>query len=214
MRWFYYILSLLLIWLICSADGCNENASMMERIEENQIASIKDTIRDVFETGFPDEHLLRAYEESAKQRLADFADYLKISSDSSVDIVFRKQAAEMAGKLFKSPSADVSLWVRFPKPGRMSIDSLLLVSLGGRINSYMIPVQTAIHLPLKMESDSVYQGSLLFYPQQNKFVGNDTPETGKSPLIIEVYALKKVKHFGKESLTVWEVLLGDIRQGR
>lgn len=214
MRWFNYILSLLLIWLICSADGCNENASMMERIEENQIASIKDTIRDVFETGFPDEQLLRAYEESAKQRLADFADYLKISSDSSVDIIFRKQAAEMAGRLFKSTSADVTLWERSPESGKMSIDSLLKVSLGGRFNSYLIPVQKGIYESLKMKNDSVYRGSISFYPQRNFFIKNDSPETGKNPLIIEVYALKKVKHFGKESLTVWEVLLGDIRKGR
>lgn len=212
MRWVNYILSLLIVWLVCSADGCNENAGMMERIEENQIASIKDTIRDVFEAGFPDDHLLRAYEESAKHRLADFADYLKISSDSSVDIVFRKHAAEMAGKLFKSASADVSLWDSSPQSGRISIDSLIKTSLAGCINSFIIPVETIINSPLKMKNDSVYQGSISFYPQRNQYTKNDSPETGKSPLVIEVYALKKVKHFGKESLTVWEVFLGDIKE--
>jgi hypothetical protein len=215
MRWFNYIFSISLIWLICSADGCDDGATMAERSEERQIASMKDSIREVFEVISPDDRLLRAYEATAKQKLIDFSDYIKIASDTSVNIVFRTQAAEMAGKLFKSGSTVVEKWNNGNAGhGVETVDSLLGKSIAIRINSYIQPVQITVQNPLKMKNDSVYQGNLAFYPQRNFFVKNDSPLASNELLIIDVYAVKKVKHFGKESLSVWEVFLGDLKNGQ
>ena len=206
------IFSFLLIWLLCSADGCNDGATMAEGSEERQISTMKDSVRAVFEAETPGDNLLKAYEETAKQKLIDFADYLKIVSDSSVNNVFRAQAAEMARKIFISGSADITYWNRYSSAsGRITVDSLLGNSLSNMMTSYIQPVQVIIQKSLKMENDTVYEGNLSFYPQRNFFIKNDSSEAGNEMLVIDIYTFRKLKPFGKEILSVWEVCLGDIK---
>lgn len=212
MRWIINIFSFLLIWLICSADGCTDDTTVADRRVEKQISIIKDSIRAVFEAETPGDNLLKAYEETAKQKLIDFADYLKIASDSSVNNVFRAQAAEMAGKIFISGSTDFTYWNRYSfASGRITVDSLLGNSLSNRMTSYIQPVQISIQKSLKMKNDTVYEGNLSFHPQRNFFIKDDSSETGNEMLVIDIYAVRKLKPFGKEILSVWEVCLGDIK---
>ena len=212
MKWISNIFSFLLIWLLCSADGCDDGTTMAERREERQISIMKDSVRAVFEAGSPGDNLLKAYEETAKQKLIDFADYLKIASDSSVNIVFRAQAAEMAGKIFISGGTDITYWNRYSSAsGRITVDSLLGNSLSNRMTSYIQPVQISIQKSFKMKNDTVYEGNLSFHPQQNSFIKDDSSETGNEMLVIDIYAVRKLKPFGKEILSVWEVCLGDIK---
>jgi hypothetical protein len=212
MKWISNIFSFLLIWLICNANGCNDGENIAERREESQISIMKDSVRAVFEAGTPGDNLLKAYEETAKQRLIDFADYLKIVSDSSVNNVFRAQAAEMARKIFISGSTDITDWNRYTSAsGRITVDSLLSNSLSNRIATYIQPVQISIQKSLKIKNDTLYEGNLSFYPQRNFFEKNDFSETGKEMLVIDIYAVRKLKSFGKENLSLWEVCLGDIK---
>ena len=212
MKWIGSIFSFLLIWLICSADGCNDSATMAERREESQISAMKDSVRTVFEAETPGINLLKAYEEAAKQKLIDFADYLKIASDSSVNNVFRSQAAEMAGKLFISGISDLSCWEMHPSAsGRITLDSLLGSSLSNRMDSFIQPVQITVHKPLTPVNDSLYEGNLAFYPQRTCFIKPSSSVTGNEMFIINFYVSRKLKSFGKENLTIWQVGLGDMK---
>jgi hypothetical protein len=211
MKWISNIFSFLLIWLLCSADGCNDGTYVAERREEKQISTLKDSVSAVFEAGTPGDNLLKAYEETAKQKLIDFADYLKIASDSSVNNIFRAQAAEMAGKIFVSGSSDITYWNKHSSAsGRIRVDSLLKNSLLNTMTSFIQPVQIIIQQSLKMKNDTVYEGKLSFHPQRNLFSKNDSSEPGNDILLIDIYAVRKLKSFGTKTLSIWEVCLGDI----
>jgi hypothetical protein len=205
------IFSFLLIWLLCSADGCDDGATIAEMREEKQISEMKDSVIALFETETP-VNLLQAYEETAKQKLIDFADYLKIISDSSVNKVFRVQAAEMASRIFISGSTDITYWNRYSAvKERITLDSLLAKSLSATISSYIKPVQISVEKSLEMKNDTVFEGSLSFHPQRYFYIKNDSSETSNEMLVIDIYAIRKLKPFGKEFLSVWEVCLGDIK---
>jgi len=211
MKWITNILSFLIIWFLCSSDGCNDSTTTAERMEERQISTMKDSVRAVFEVETPGYNLLRAYEETAKQKLIDFADYLKIASDSSMNNVFRTQAAEMAGKIFISGSADITYWANSSASVKITVDSLLGNSLSNRITSYIQPVQINIQKSLKMKNDTVFEGNLSFHPLRNLFIKDDSLKTKNEMLVIDIYVVRKLKPFGKEILSVWEVCLGDIK---
>jgi hypothetical protein len=214
MKWFGNIFFLLLIWFICSAKGCNENAINSELMAERRISAEKDSIRQVFEVANPGEKLLTAYGETAIQKLIDFADYLKIASDSSNDKAFRLKATEMAGKLFLSQRSSVSEWSKlYPQQGIKTTDSLFMKCLANQMSLWIQPVQIVVNKSLTLKNDSVYEGDLSFYPQLLTFEKQNLPVKISELLAVDFYALKKVKHFGKESLTVWEVRLGDIKAG-
>ncbi len=51
--------------------------------------------------------LLRAYEVTAAQRFNDFADYLRIISDTTLDLKFRQHAAELVKGLFISDKIEL-----------------------------------------------------------------------------------------------------------
>ena len=206
------IFILFLIWLICSADGCNDNVHFAEMRSQQQIETTRDSLKQVFEADSPGENLLQAYEATAKQKLTDFADYIKIASDSSINMTFRIQAGEMAGKLFNNRGADITCWNKVYPVGRTkSIDSLLNNCLANRMDFYIIPSQLKINSSLKRIDDSLYQGKLSFYPRQINFMKKEIPEKADKMLIAEFYVIKRAKHFGNEELSIWNVCLGDIK---
>jgi hypothetical protein len=211
MKWITNIFILILIYLICSARSCNEDGNMKELNEEKLLSASKDSIKKVFEVDSPTDQLLVAYEATAKQKLTDFADYLKITSDSSMDIRFRQQAVEMAVNLFVSREIDTRNWSKaYPEPNLYNLEQLLERSLSQGMSCWFKPLQINVKAPLTLENDSTFTGALSFCQQCLPFDKPNLPGSISSMLVIDIYALKKVKSFGKEHLRIWEVYLGDI----
>jgi hypothetical protein len=212
MRRVVYIFILTLIYLMCSSKGCTDDGNLNEIREDKIIVASKDSILHAFEFDTPGYKLLRAYEATAIQKLTDFADYLKISSDSSLNKTFRIQASEMAGRLFISLDADTHNWNKIhPEPEPKPLTELLKKSLLNKNIGWIRPAQIKIETPLTLKNDSTCSGTLSFYQQYIPFDSAKPLETGSGMCIIDIYALKKLKSFGKESLTIWEVYLGNIR---
>lgn len=211
MKWVSNIFILILIYLICSARSCTNEGNMNELNEEKLLSASKVSIKQAFEVDSPGDQLLKAYEATARQKLTDFADYLKIASDSSMDMTFRKQALEMAGKLFISGETDTRKWNKaYPGPNLNTLEQLLEKSLSQGMPCWVQPSQINVNTPLTWKNDSTFTGSLSFYQQCILFDNPDPLGSISSMLVIDIYALKKVKFFGKEHLSIWEVYLGDI----
>jgi hypothetical protein len=88
-----YIFLLGLIWIICGSRSCGNGESLKAQREKKLVTALKDSIKQAVEVDSPSDQLLKAYEAKACQKLSDFADYLKIVSDSSLDATFRQQAS-------------------------------------------------------------------------------------------------------------------------
>jgi len=204
------IFLLALIWILCGAPNCNDGGSARERYEKNLVEKSMDSLKKAFEFDIPDARQLKAYEETACQKLADFADYLKIASDSTKDMVFRKQAAEMAGKLFISRDIDTRNWSKaYHVIDLNTLEQLLAKSLSQGMSCWLQPVQIVVSPPLKQENDSTFKGKLSFYQQIMPYTNLDQRVANPGKLEIDFYALRKVKPFGETKLKVWEVYLGD-----
>jgi hypothetical protein len=211
MKWFFKILFLLIIALFCSASGCNDNTNLAEQREERQIASMRDTIRMVFETWAPDDKLLRGYEEVAKQKLMDFSDYLNISSDSTLDPAFRIQASKMAVKLFMSPGAEISGLNFMNSSAQLRIVSDLPdMCLESNPIPKMLPVNIRITDHMRQLNDTTYKGSLAFSMKYADSVSTSSLARSTRKFSAEIYLIKTVKTFGDQSFNTWDTRLGNI----
>jgi hypothetical protein len=185
---------------------------MRELNEEKQIVALKDSVRIVFGTDSITDTFLRAYEETARNKLIDFADYLKIVSDTSLGIEFRQHAAEMISRIFISGEVKTGLWSSvISKSGINSLEQLLDKSLSDGMISWVEPLQINVRKPLTILNDSTLTGALSFYQRKIHFNSNITPDSISKMFVIDIYVLKKVKSFDKEQIRIWEVFLGDIR---
>jgi hypothetical protein len=178
--------------------------------EANALAASKDSIRMAFASDHPDEDLLRAYEETARQKLSDFADYLKIVSDTSMNIKFREQAAEMVKRLFVSGDTDVRDWAKvYSEYDISTLNELLAKGLSKGFSLWIQADMINVITPLSASDDSTYKGKLSFYQKCIPFNIHTSQVNISQMSGVDIYVIKKVKSFGDESLSIWEVYLGN-----
>jgi len=211
MKWIWYILTLIIIYFICSARGCTDDEEFAAAREEQYIISIKETVKNVFMSDSLPDHLLKAYEKTAAEKLNDFAEYLKIVSDTSSDFKFRQHALEMAENSFIGGEIEFRDWNRdYPhaglsKPGFSGSD---LLAEG--LSCWAKPEQINIRTPYSRTNDSTYTGSLSYYQKWISFSAPDQQVKLSGPVIIDIHLIRTLKPFGEQQLKVWDVHLGDI----
>lgn len=196
------------IYIVCGGRSCSEDN---DRSETATLAATKDSIRHSFEIEAPGSRQLLAYETSAKQKLTDFADYLKIVSDTTLDIRFRKQAAGMALNMFVSKTCNTGSWNRLIQSDNIqTLQQLLDKSLEKGMTGWIQPCQIEITTPLVRENDSSFKGNLTF--SARLFVFQNPEQTINLPKKVEteIFVLRKIKEIGKERLNIWEVSLGNM----
>ena len=116
MKWTKYIWILIVIYIVCSARTCNENEEASENQKEQYTMNLMNSVRNVFTSDSLSDYFLRAYEMTAIEKLNDFADYMKIISDTTLDLRIRKHTAELARGLFLNDEIDLSGWSKsFPE---------------------------------------------------------------------------------------------------
>lgn len=211
MKWIRYILILIMIYLVCTARTCIEDEDAVARREEQYTMNLKDSIKDVFMSDSLNDQLLRAYEVSAAEKLNDLADYLRIISDTTLDMRFRQHAAELVKGLFVTDQIELNNWSRmYPESGLYTLELLLAHSLSEGISCLINPMQITVSKPFVSESDSAFIGNLSFI---NRYVPPDSKDTSVTEsvrLVIDIYLVKKLRSFGEEQIRVWNVYLGDI----
>jgi hypothetical protein len=143
---------------------------------------------------------LDALEVRAQQKLLDFADYVTLVSNPSIDSTFRQQAQEQARQLFIHPQTLI-VW----EEEKLTLDSFLdRVEQGEGSQQYIIR-NIEVTQPLRQESAQQYAGLLTFSQPANA----DMPEVTYQR-VAEIWVKKVDKQFGDEQKQVWEVFLGTI----
>jgi len=187
MKRFINILPLLVLYLLLSSKSCDENEPGNALSEKNEAAHARDSITSVFESAELSQPELRAFEVTARLKLYDLADYLKLLGDSLAGEAFRQKAGEMARNLFipgKTPPSGLS---------GMVFDSIKVLKKLERLN------------------DSLYSGQLSFTVNLADSDAGRRSSSRAGYRTVNIFALKQEKVFGKDTIRVWNVLLGDIR---
>jgi hypothetical protein len=170
------------------------------------------SVKEVFASDSISDHLLRGYEVTAVEKLIDFADYIKIIADTTLDLRFRQQATQLVRDLFISDEIELShLSNAYPGKDINTLKQLLTFSLSEGIPYWTKPIQIDINKPFSVLNDSTFTGNLSFNYLSIYFISQDTLDMPSGTMLIEIYLMKKTRSFGKDQFRVWEVYLGDIK---
>ena len=213
MRKFLIISVSLLAFLLFSSKKCESPEDENVVGEETAFKAALDSINKAFEADYLSEQTLRAFEVKAKQKLVDFADYLHIVNDKTLDESFKEQARQMILDLFISDNVHISLKVHDElKEKNLVINEFLKMDSGPGGNS-MEFIFDSINLsePLHKVNDFNYIGSLTFSQRFTGFSSTNNLIIVSLSKKVDVIATKIRKQFGSDTLQIWQVYLGDIR---
>lgn len=210
-KWLLIFLAFAAYLLLCS-KSCDSGHTDDAGLQKIRLKKTKDLIRAETESETLSEQSLRAYETKAKEKLADFADYLSIYYDKSLDQAMREQAGSMIVDLFPSENIILSSFIKGRnRAGRLSLAELLSEDYLPEFPSTIILIDSiAVVEPLKYAGESVYTGTLTFYYRVKSVSGKDTLVSERGKMEAEILVKKVNKTFGSESLRVWRVFLGNI----
>jgi len=180
-------LPLLVLYLLLSSKSCNENEQSSAQRDKARAEQARDSITSVFESEKLGQPELRAFEVTARLKLNDLSDFLKILSDSSSSQAFKQKAGEMALSLF-IPGKTV--------PSGFS---------GAVFDSIRVS------RPLERLNDSTYSGQLSIMISHPGSTARSRTSSSAYCRTVDIFALKQEKVFGNNTIRVWNVLLGDIR---
>ena len=202
---------IILVLFIIYAPSCVDEQAIAHR-EEAALNETRNEIRAEFETNYLSDTSLFAYETTAKQKLSDFADYLHILTDSSLDVSFRAKAGEMINSSFLSENVVLQLaQQKDGSAGENNVHLLIKNGLENRLSLSLFSFDSIVFdEPLHRDGNISYTGTLTFsqnftLPGQPKQILNSVSRSA------DVYLIMKDKVFGADTLKIWSVQLGEIR---
>ena len=211
-RYLVITCSVLAFLLFCS-KSCekpeNENAAR----DEIAFKATLDSINNSFQSDHLSEQTLRAFETKAKQKLADFADYLQIYTDDSLDESFKDHTRQMILDLFISDSVHIKIRIsNEEKENNLTLKEFCKMDFPSGKNS-MEFIFDSIDLsePLHSVNKITYIGGLKFSQRY------ELPSPPSSEVYyqvnkeVDIIAARVRKKFGSDTLKIWQVYLGDIR---
>jgi hypothetical protein len=212
MRRIFYISALVILYFLTTAKSCDNQEKADEERDQARIRVTRDSIISSFGSDTLSDASLRAFEGAAILKLSDFADYFAIFRDTSLAGPFREKAREMILGLFISDKSLIE--VSEPnEPGRykFTVENFLKDTEAGSLRfGKIIPDSTRVKQELKQSGDSIYAGKLSY---AYTFL-RDNPSAGSNPLpatgTVEFFLKQHTKNFGPDTLTLWDVFLGNM----
>ena len=207
----FNISAVLFSMVILCAPSCRDEMEGTGQ-EDILLRETRDEIRKEFETEYLTETSVFAYEVAAKQKLADVAGYIRVLTDSSLDMSFRSKAGEMIEKIFLSGTTGLEIMDDMNKSGkRIEVQNLIEECLTNALIFAPFYFETIrINQPLQRINDTTYFGTLNFI---QAFMDPTRPDQLLNSVSrnAEIFVIKENKGFGNESMKIWVVRLGEIR---
>jgi hypothetical protein len=212
MRRFLYIPSLILLYLLTTAKSCDRQEQYGTSLDQSRVKNAQDSIKSTFGSDTLSGASLRAFEAAAKNRLTDFSDYLAIHDDTSVAETFREKAREMIRGLFISENSVLRLADPGNPGGRKVSVRQLLASGGGHSEKFGRIITDSVRVTQSLEriGDSMYTGTLSYSYSP---AGKERAKARGQALsggTVDFHLIKHQKHFGTDTLMIWEVFLGNM----
>jgi hypothetical protein len=149
----------------------------------------------------------------AKQKLADFCDYLNLYTDASLDSAFRNQARRMIRELFVSDTVQINTFLASKTGGRnLPLNDFLLSLANPAYPSLILFIDSVTTVSSLHRADEIsYRGLIVFQRSLGFRTASDPSLGDNESMAAEMIAVKATKVIGSDTLQVWEVFLGDIR---
>ena len=205
----FQIASIILALFILCAPSCEDEQALTNR-EETIISNEKKEIREEFESGYLMEASLFAYETKAKQKLNDFYDYLKIVSDTSLNMSFRIKAGEMISHIFVT--GIIQLGIEEQVEGQdYGVKMVIKKGLNNELRILNFTIDSVqMYEVLQRTGNMTYEGKLIFF-QNYSLVENPEVIVKSVKRNADFYLMKEAKNFDSDTLIVWNVKLGKIK---
>ncbi len=211
MKRIFKISTIIIILFVLSAPSCEDEKDNANR-EEAILNDTKNEIREEFEANYLTETSLFAFEAVAIQKLSDFTDYLRILSDTSLDMSFRAKAGEMIKNTFQSENVNLRLNEEAKETEKeFEVHNLIEMGLDNQLSFPPFLLDSiSVQEPLRRIGNSTYSGILRFSqnytdPSVSEMIIKSVSRT------VDVYVVKEDKIFGADTLKIWIVRLGEIR---
>ncbi len=212
MRRLKTILTLAMLYIICSAKSCGDGNADSNTQEEKLVVATMDSLKHTMEVNSPDEQHLSNLESVAILKVQDFADYLKVAADTAQETAFRKQAAAMTLKLFADKNSDLKAWSQLYTEKRAETLDQLLTQCNQKGNTCWIrPFDFSIKQSLIRKNDSTFTGIITFSAQCISYANPQQMTGSPAKIDMEILAIRHNKHFGKNQMKVWEAFLGNTK---
>jgi predicted DNA-binding protein YlxM (UPF0122 family) len=205
-----WIAGILLLFVILKSESCGELNEGAD--QQNLLNQYRNEIRSLFETAELNDQALFEFEQAAKQKLADFADYLQILSDTSFRKPYREKAGEMILQMFISDTIRVRILSHNQKPDcETNVSQLVKKGLNNEIPLLHFDCDSVQVLRyFNRTAVDVYSAEFSFI--ERWFSGKEIAETGLlKRKIVKVYILKGNKIFPPDTLSLWQVYLGGVQ---
>jgi len=213
MRKFLFIFIAILAYLLLCSKSCDSDERDDAVSQEAELTKTKERIKNEFKSEDLSKKSLRAFEVKAKQKLIDLADYLSIYYDKPIDKSFKNQARLMIQDLFISDSVQInSLLLNESEAKNIPINKYFSSGFGSGFNSMVFTFDSIeVTTPLRRIDDFNYKGRLSFSQHVKTCSSADTVFTVPVRMEADIFASKVRKPFGKDTLQVWSVFLGEIK---
>lgn len=213
MRKLFHFGVILFIYLLCGAPSCNDNEQDSVSRKQTALKSTMDSLRESFGSDQLSATSIEAFEVVAKQKLPDFADYLRILGDTTLSPSFKEKAKEMVRNLFLSEN------VRFhivksvkAKEEELTLKQLLSGADGQIVLSNILIFDSVkVRQHFQKTDDTTYTGLLNFTLRCTGASPSGKEIICISGKSIDIFIMKRKKIFGSDTLDVWEVCLGDLK---
>lgn len=219
-----YIVILVLGFALWGAPTCQEpdpweNAQILQGVDthadlESVLEAREEIIGEIekeFEAPMLQKENLIAFEQRAKEKLVDFADYINIYTNRTYDASFRDQAKKMVMDQFDGEAKIKSSIMNPQKEETYSLSSFLaeFPKLDFEFAQLMLK-DIEISESLKYLNSETYTGSISFSRELLGISGQDTIIVSKDLDKIEIILNRTDKIFGNDTLKVWAVQLGNL----
>jgi hypothetical protein len=200
----------ILLYMLFCAKSCDNEEQFTEARQQQLIKNEKDSIRKAFGSDTLSVAALYAFEETAKLRFTDFLDYLSVLTEKNTAPEFMTHARQMTRSLFRSED----LVFRFNLPDGSGKKVITLKEFTGEGSappeniSTIQPDSIFLVQHLKPVSDTVFAGRLGFL-SRNVLTRTELKKYHLSGRTMDFYAVRREKSFGKDTLMVWTVFLGE-----
>jgi len=203
------ILGFLILFMFLKAEKCseqNENAA-----QDMLVNQMKKEIKSQFDADFLSEASLHEHGKAAKQKLADFADYLRILADSSLLRPYREKAGEMISNLFMSDTVRIKIISGHGrKDHEYSIGQLVQSGLQNELFiSRILFDSVQVSRPFTPTGPDSYSAVLSF---TEKILDRRDSTAAEASISRQINALitREYKIFASDTLSVWVLHLGKI----
>jgi len=213
MKRIVHIVLLLMLYLLFCGKSCSDEGSLLHEQEE-EVKAEKDRIRNEFGVSYLTDESRYASEIAAVQKLRDLPDLVSVFADTSLDQDFRLQAGDMIRSSFISGTSLLSF---DPFVAEREIMPTVDEMLGSAPADTLIRAKVSfdsIHvvMPLQRTAEGRYSGSLGCRQFVVAQASGDTLR--KDPYVeVGVVVIRGPKVFGRDTLQVWNIFLGDMRPG-